>query len=269
MIPAPPPGASADLPPPPGDPADGLEVRPRVPWGWPEAIVIYLVGYLVIANLFVGGIVFAIGGVDDPDAGGGVVGLVATLVADVAFVVLAVAWLNARHPGWAASLGVPPVGRRLRALARGAGWGILLYPVMAIAVGVPLTFLFEALSGEPTTTPDQLPADLSAGGTALAIVVAVVIAPVTEEFLYRGIVFRSIRDRSGFWVGALASSVLFGVVHYVPAPWHDTVLLQSVMVFTGFGFAWIYERERTILASIAAHVMFNVIGVTLILSGAA
>jgi membrane protease YdiL (CAAX protease family) len=38
------------------------------------------------------------------------------------------------------------------------------------------------------------------------------------------------------------------------------------MVFTGIGLAWIYERRGTIVASMAAHMAFNVIGVVTILA---
>jgi membrane protease YdiL (CAAX protease family) len=37
------------------------------------------------------------------------------------------------------------------------------------------------------------------------------------------------------------------------------------MVGTGLGLAWVYERRGTIVASIAAHIAFNVIGVVAIL----
>jgi membrane protease YdiL (CAAX protease family) len=227
------------------------------------------VGYLVIANVLVGAIVFTIAGVEDPSATEGSVGIVATIVVDLVFVGVMILWLNRRHPGWVQALGLPPRGERLRAFGGGAGMGILLYPAIAIVIGVPLSLLLEALSGEPAATPEQVPTDLSSTGEVLAVVLAVVIAPVMEEFFYRGVLFRSIRDRHGFWAGALLSSLLFGLVHYVPSPWQDAVLLQSAMVFTGFGLAWIYERKGTILASIGAHVVFNVIGITIILSGPA
>jgi membrane protease YdiL (CAAX protease family) len=54
-------------------------------------------------------------------------------------------------------------------------------------------------------------------------------------------------------------------VHYVPSPAIDAFVLQLTMVFTGIGLAWIYERRGTILASMAAHVAFNVVGLVVIL----
>jgi hypothetical protein len=145
--------------------------------------------------------------------------------------------------------------------------GVLLYPAIAIVVALPIKLILEALSGETASTPEQVPSDLSSAGKVLAVVLAVVFAPLMEEFFYRGLLFRSIRDRHGFWLGAAISGALFGLVHYVPSPWQDAVFLQSAMVFTGIAFAWLYERRRTIVASIAAHVVFNVIGITIILAG--
>ena len=76
-----------------------------------------------------------------------------------------------------------------------------------------------------------------------------------------GILFRSVRDRRGFWLGALVSGLIFGLAHYQAAAWQDTVLLQSIMVFTGVALAYIYERRGNLLANVAAHMVFNVVGV--------
>jgi membrane protease YdiL (CAAX protease family) len=44
--------------------------------------------------------------------------------------------------------------------------------------------------------------------------IAGVAAPFYEEFFFRGMLFHWLRDRHGFWIGALASSLLFGFVHF-------------------------------------------------------
>jgi membrane protease YdiL (CAAX protease family) len=97
----------------------------------------------------------------------------------------------------------------------------------------------------------------------LATILAIGIAPFTEELFFRGLLYRTLRDHHGVTIAVIVSSVVFGLVHVTLAPWLDVVLLQSVMVFTGIGLAWIYER-RGLVASVAAHTVFNVIGVVLI-----
>ena len=242
----------------------GLALAERVTWSWLEAIGLFFVGNVLIGQVLVLGLFLVISGVQQVEDLAGSMQVLATIAVDVVFAGTMVGWLARRHPGWLRRLGLPAPGSWAGTIAWGAGMGVLLYPAIAIVVGVPLTVLFEALSGRTVTTPDQLPGHLSAAGKALSVVLAVAVAPPTEELFFRGLLFRSIRDRLGFWPGALISSVLFGLAHYVPAPWPDAVLLQSVMIFTGLGLAWIYERRGTIVANTAAHMVFNVVGLLLI-----
>ena len=99
----------------------------------------------------------------------------------------------------------------------------------------------------------------------LTVLLSVVIAPVTEETFFRGILFRSLRDRHGFWVGAIVSAALFGVFHFIPGePWQSNTVLIVCMMCTGFALATLYEWRGNLLANIAAHMAFNTIGVFLI-----
>jgi membrane protease YdiL (CAAX protease family) len=151
----------------------------------------------------------------------------------------------------------------------GALAGLALYPVVAFGVGTIVALFLGALSGEPVVTPEQLDARLDAGGRVLAVVYGTGIAPVAEELFFRGVLFRSLADRRGFWVAAVLSGLLFGLVH-LPAEGGDVadrLLLPIVMTFTGIGLAWIFERRGSLLAPIAAHAVFNAIGLTLIFSG--
>jgi membrane protease YdiL (CAAX protease family) len=244
----------------------GPKGLPAVTWPWWEAIGLYLIGNLLIGELVVAGIAFALMGVHTiPEGGADTPTVVATLADDVAFFLVLAGWLTWRHPGWRDLLGVP---RHAAVLAREALWGvvagIVLYFAVAIAVAVPLTILFNAFSSTEVSTPEQVSADVSTWGKILAVVLAVGIAPIAEELFFRGVLFRSIRDRRGFATGAVVSAVLFGLVHYVPSPWKDALLLQSIMVFTGLALAWIYERRGSIAANMAAHMTFNAIGITLI-----
>jgi membrane protease YdiL (CAAX protease family) len=76
--------------------------------------------------------------------------------------------------------------------------------------------------------------------------------------------FRSLRQRYGLAIGLVTSGVAFGLIHFIPGAWQDSVLLMSVMVFTGVALAWFHDRRDNLLANIVAHMTFNVIGLTLI-----
>jgi membrane protease YdiL (CAAX protease family) len=280
VIPQPPPGAepgSGGMPAPPAilprrpdeltAPGPGPKGLPAVDWSFWKALLVGLVTNLLLAQIVVAGVLLVVLGVssaDDTSSGNALIYV--SVVSDLAWFVGMLVWLTNWHKGWRERIGIFFGRRGLRDGAFGALGGLILYPVIAIGVGIPLTILFHALSGQETTTPDQLPSNLSTTAAAMSVVLAVLVAPVVEELFFRGIVFRSVRDRRGFWVGAIVSGLLFGLVHYVPAAWQDTLLLQSIMVFTGIGLAWIYERRGNLLANIAAHMAFNTIGIILILS---
>jgi membrane protease YdiL (CAAX protease family) len=275
VIPQPPPGVEpgftgmpvppVHVPPRPDEPTApgaGPQGLPAVDWSFPRALLVGLVTNLLLAQVVVGGIAFialGITDVDDPKT------IYAGLIGDVAWLGFMIIWLVRWHPDWRARIGVFGGRRGVRDALAGLVGGVLLYPGIVI-VGLVLTALFEAVSGRPTTTPDQLPQHLNTPEAIGSVILAVFVAPVAEELFFRGILFRSIRDRRGFWLGALVSGLIFGLAHYEAAAWQDTVLLQSIMVFTGVALAYLYERRGNLLANVTAHMVFNVVGVFLILS---
>jgi uncharacterized protein len=131
-------------------------------------------------------------------------------------------------------------------------------------VGLIVTLILSAVSGDPVETPEQVPSGLSAAGVVVTVLYAIVIAPVHEELFFRGVLFRAARDRYGLGAGLAASGIGFALIHYLPGPWQDALLLMSVMLFNGIALAWWYERRGTIVAPVVAHMVFNVIGLTLI-----
>ncbi len=231
-----------------------LGARPSATWRWYEALGVYLGAFFLAA--FAALPVISILG--DDDFGG----LVATIAAALLIVAILLLWLRHSHPRWWEILGPP--ARWWPEIRAGVVFGIGLYPAVVFIVGLILVVLLRWLSGDSVQAPEQVSQGLSAAGIAVMVAYATVVAPLGEELFFRGILFRSIRDRIGFWPGALGSGVAFGLIHYIPGPALDSVLLMSVMVFTGIGLAYTYERRGTIVAPMAAHVTFNIIGLTLI-----
>jgi membrane protease YdiL (CAAX protease family) len=164
-----------------------------------------------------------------------------------------------------------------RGSLRGLGWterpgaellyglvvGVAAYLVVAIVAGALLSLLFGFFSDQPVHAPRQLPTGLH-GVAAGLTVLSVLIAPISEELLFRGFLFRSLRYRRGFLLSALVPSVLFGLAHYQPAAWQSAFLLVGVMFLVGFALSWICERRGNVVAPIGAHFAFNVIGLLLI-----
>jgi membrane protease YdiL (CAAX protease family) len=230
--------------------------RPLATWRWWEAILVYLL--ILIVSAFASLPIFRF------IRSRGLANLSASAAIALINVALLLLWLKAFHPTWRKVIGFP---RRIWPEIRaGTGFGALLYPVVVFGVGIVVNLLLQVITGRSVSAPRQLPAHLSEAGVAVSIAYALVIAPIHEELFFRGILLRSLADRYGFAIGAAGSGLAFGLIHYVPGPWYSSLLLMSVMVFTGVALAWFYERRRNIVASMVAHATFNVIGLTLILA---
>jgi len=251
-------------PPPPGTPDHGPGGLPAVRWGPWQAIALFVVGNLVIAQIAVATIVLLVMGVGAGEPIEGLPQIVATVAADVAFLGAMLVWLTWRTKDWRSRVGITFGAKGIRDASVGFGLGALLYLVIGVVVAVPLLWLFRRVFGADVAPPEQIPGGLSINAKILTAFLALVLAPITEELFYRGIFYRSLRDRHGVVVGAVVSGLLFGASHVVDAPWRDVVFLQTLMVFTGVGLALIYERRANLVADIAAHVAFNVIGIVII-----
>ncbi len=88
-------------------------------------------------------------------------------------------------------------------------------------------------------------------GLAFALVSACLLAPIAEEVLYRGVLFRSCWNRLGVISAAILSSGVFAVLHF-----YDGYGLASVAVF-GLSCAFLYAGTGSLAAAIALHMLYN------------
>lgn len=263
-------GPPSTWPPPPGDgPAAGpgdppfsdpVDLRDRsaagafrVPFSIADAfvaLVAYFVGQLVAGLLF--GVGLAITGGDPENVALGFVGLGGQVLG----LALAAGYLVARRRLTWRLLG--PVRPGWLQVALGLGIGIVgtigAYTINAILV--------TAVGTEEPVEQEILQEVLLGGrATILAVLVAVVMAPLVEEVLFRGLLFQSLRRRVGMWPAALLSTAVFAVVHV------EIILSQPValagLFALGTFLAWAFHRTGSLVVPIVGHAVFNGISVLL------
>ncbi len=83
-----------------------------------------------------------------------------------------------------------------------------------------------------------------------ALFVAVVVAPVVEEVIFRGYIYPVVKRFSEKWFAALFSGVLFGVIHFNLASFPVLAVMGILLVV-------LYERTGSIWPPIACHALFN------------
>lgn len=92
------------------------------------------------------------------------------------------------------------------------------------------------------------------------------LVPIIEETLFRGLLLNWIKNitRSRAW-GIIFSAILFGLFHYSKTQGLSNIeLILSLAVFGGF-LGFIYEKQRSLIASIALHATFNLIALVRLL----
>jgi len=97
--------------------------------------------------------------------------------------------------------------------------------------------------------------DLVWGGPealTITLIEFVVIAPVVEEAVFRGLLFGTLRRRFGWVAAATISGGLFAAAHG-----YGVVGFASVFL-SGFIWAWVYERTGSLLPGMAAHALNNI-----------
>jgi len=236
----------------------------KATWRWWEALVAALLAW------FAGGLAsLPLVALLKPDLSGpiGGEGLFIGIVTNAVSMGVLILWLRTAHPGWADIIGWPDRSGVVRELAIGAGLGILVR-IAAGIVGGGVVLLLKDASNRPVNLPTQISTDLTGWGLVSFAIFAVIAAPLLEEFVFRGLLFRSIADRHGFWAGAIVSAIAFGAFHLLtPGNGLDVLALGITHVGTGLGLAWIYWKRKNLLASIAGHAIFNLIAVVAIIAG--
>jgi membrane protease YdiL (CAAX protease family) len=93
----------------------------------------------------------------------------------------------------------------------------------------------------------------------ITVFVVVVVAPLTEEFYFRVLIFCGLRRSFGFWASACISALFFALIH------PDFYQIVPIF-FLGIFLAYIYERTQNFASVVFVHALHNGIQVCLILS---
>ena len=160
---------------------------------------------------------------------------------------------------------------RARPTARGAAATglvamLIVWPIVA-GTSMVTSYLARLIQDGPVdviahNTLAQL-AESPAGPWLVVMSIQVVlVAPLLEEVLYRGILQRTLKSLDlGGWTGIVITSAVFVAMHAGVVQWHAL----PPLFLLSLGFGWVYERTGRLAAPIAMHIMFNALNLALAL----
>lgn len=124
--------------------------------------------------------------------------------------------------------------------------GLILWGLVAIgAVGIVEEPLFSLMPQEWLESVNQ-----TIGTGVWAICSLVVLAPIFEELIFRGVVLGSLRNRFGAFGAIVMSSLIFGLVHIVPQQAINAALVGMIL-------GGIYVATDSMPAVIVLHAINN------------
>ncbi len=100
----------------------------------------------------------------------------------------------------------------------------------------------------------------------LQSIATVIFAPILEEIVFRGVIFRDLRDKYGFMFSAIVSGVMFGLMHVLGSLISgDMVDVVYIVLYAVMGvlFSKIYDDTQSIYAPIVGHALYNGLSVLL------
>jgi hypothetical protein len=165
---------------------------------------------------------------------------------------LAHMFLKEHRMSWPEFLGLSSP-RLKTALALAVVVGISVVP-MALALNKLMAWLMSLIQMEAVDQPTikVLKVTVGMGQRIFFGITAIVVAPVVEESLFRGILYPMIKQRGSAMLALSSTSLLFGAIH-------GNVMTFVPLTFFAVVVTLLYEKTDTLLAPIVSHAVFNTV----------
>ena len=171
-----------------------------------------------------------------------------------------VAWYGSHR--WGTGNLVHDLGLRFRwiDLLLGLAGGI------ALTIALVIVTITSRMVGVPSGSNLTEVAEQGRDGALFVVlfVTAVIVAPLTEELVFRGLIQRGLTARWNPWIATGLQALVFGAAHLTPTEgWGNVDLIVSLAVM-GFGLGLFARLTGRLGTSMLAHAVFNAIQLTLL-----
>lgn len=132
----------------------------------------------------------------------------------------------------------------------------------AFAVYLPLSIMLLAVVSQlvPINVDEAQDvgfANLAGIEVPLTFLVLVILTPIAEELLFRGVIFTGFRNKMPFWLAAILVSLLFALAHWQPNVAIDVFAMSLISCY-------IREKSGSLWPSIYLHVFKNALAFILL-----
>ena len=123
----------------------------------------------------------------------------------------------------------------------------------------PLDWLTNLAHWEQQQWANSMPENFGDSAVILLGFVMIILLPVGEEVLFRGIGYISLAGRFGQAKGMVLSALLFAALHGYIRAFIPLVLEGVPMFLMGLTLAWLLVRTKSLIPCIITHSVVNLI----------
>ncbi len=186
--------------------------------------------------------------------------IVMTLSFQGAGLLLIARFLREQQMSWAEAFGFANYWRRAALIGV---LGALIFLPVGWGLQQASALVITHLPGLHMEPHEQLPVrvlrvSISWGGRLALGATAILLAPVAEEMMFRGILYPAIKRLGHPRLALWGTSLLFAAVHLNVATFAPLLVLALVLTA-------LYERTDNLLAPITAHLLFNALNFAMLL----
>ena len=157
---------------------------------------------------------------------------------------------------------LPTADRRGGALGDVA-WGLVLTIPIVVAAALFSTLLIQSTGAVPDS---PLPPSDDSRALLFNLLSAVIVAPIGEEILYRGVIAQAWGRQSGARRAIVFSAIVFAFAHTLNIGGESIgdALAVAAVAFAirlplGLALGWLWVRRRSLLATIVLHAAYNAV----------
>jgi len=131
----------------------------------------------------------------------------------------------------------------------------IIIPIIIVIIAdfgsIPIAFVADYLF---PTEPYPLVSDEESLSDPLYLILVyitlAIVAPITEELAFRGLILDYLRKNYGNWPAIILSAVMFGLIHFIPTG-------IAVATYGGIIYGWLRIKTERLWPSMICHSVWN------------
>jgi uncharacterized protein len=127
--------------------------------------------------------------------------------------------------------------------------------LIAVGAGLSLSVLMVSAIFPPSSPPPIEQLITSSGAVYMFVLLGVLVAPVVEEIIFRGFLYRVFEDIRDHRLAVPSTAILFTLLH-VPQLWGSWAGIVLIFV-VGYVLSLIRQRSNSLIPSFIVHTSYN------------